>query len=193
MNIAWDTFIAHEIFKGPQVIPLVPQEEGGPSRQPDVDETETTSVPVFVTYKRGTKRLFATARRVLSPPEVEGVSFSSPNHRQMLSSPRVKGDFPSSPIEQVQGRDIGKQQMHEESPTEGQDKDFVLVEEDYTDLGFQSSKLKDMIIKEKDAEIQALSLDFETNGLSIFLGKRISNWKTSNLLWSYKQLEKIGK
>jgi len=31
LNIPWDTFIAHEIFKGPQVIPSVPQEEGGTS------------------------------------------------------------------------------------------------------------------------------------------------------------------
>lgn len=29
LNIPWDTFIAHEIFKGPQVIPSVPQEERG--------------------------------------------------------------------------------------------------------------------------------------------------------------------
>ncbi len=49
--------------------------------------------------------------------------------------------------------------MHEEGPTEVQDRDFVLIEEDVTDLGSQSSKLKDMIIKEKEAEIQALSLD----------------------------------
>jgi len=48
--------------------------------------------------------------------------------------------------------------MHKEGPTEGQDRDFVLIEEDVTDLGSQSSKL---IIKEKEAEIQALSLDLE--------------------------------
>ena len=86
LNIPWDTFNAHEIFKGPQVIPSVSQEEGVPSRQPDVHETETTGVPMFVTYERGTRRIFATARQVLSPPRVEGVSFSSPDQRKMLSS-----------------------------------------------------------------------------------------------------------
>jgi len=103
--------------------------------------------------------LFTAAKRVLSPPRVEGVSFSSLDHRKILSSPRVKGAFPSSIAKQVQGRDKGKKQMHEEGPTEGQDRDFVLIEEDDTDLGSQSSSLKDMIIKEKEAKIQALSLD----------------------------------
>ena len=51
--------------------------------------------------------------------------------------------------------------MHDEGPSKGQDRDFILVEEDDTDLGSQSSKLKDVIIKEKEAEIQALSLDLE--------------------------------
>ena len=51
--------------------------------------------------------------------------------------------------------------MHEEGPTEGQDRDFILMEEDVTNLGSQSSRSKDMIIKEKEAEIQALSLNLE--------------------------------
>ena len=51
--------------------------------------------------------------------------------------------------------------MHEEVVLEGQEKDFILIEEDVTNLGSQSSRLKDMIIKEKEAEIQALSLDLE--------------------------------
>lgn len=51
--------------------------------------------------------------------------------------------------------------MHDEGPSEGQDRAFVLVEEDDTVLGSQSSRLKDMIIKEKEDEIQALSLDLE--------------------------------
>ena len=36
-----------------------------------------------------------------------------------------------------------------------------MVEEDDIDLGSQSSRLKDVIFKEKEAEIQALSLDLE--------------------------------
>ena len=51
--------------------------------------------------------------------------------------------------------------MHEEGPTKGQGRDFILIEEDVTDLGSQNSKLKDMIIKEKEVEIQALSLNLE--------------------------------
>ena len=51
--------------------------------------------------------------------------------------------------------------MHDEGPSEGKDREFVLVGKDGTDLGSQSSRLKDMIIKEKEAEIQALSLDLE--------------------------------
>ena len=51
--------------------------------------------------------------------------------------------------------------MHDEGPSEGKDEDFVLVEEDDTDLGSQSSRLKDVVIKEKEVEIQALSLDLE--------------------------------
>jgi len=97
LNMPWDTFIVHEIFKGPQVIPSVPQQEGGPSGQPGVHETKTTGVPVYVTYERGTRRLFVAARRVLSSPGMEGVSFSSPDKRKMLSSPGVKGALPSSP------------------------------------------------------------------------------------------------
>jgi len=51
--------------------------------------------------------------------------------------------------------------MHDEGPSEGQDRDFILVEEEDTNLGSQSSKLKDEIIKEKEAEIRILSIDLE--------------------------------
>jgi len=81
------------------VTPLVLQEEGGSSNQLDVHETKTIGVPMFVTYEKATRRLFAAAKRVLSPPGVEGVSFSSPDNRQMLSSPGVKGALPSSSAE----------------------------------------------------------------------------------------------
>ncbi|MCY6488164.1 hypothetical protein, partial [Actinobacillus pleuropneumoniae] len=59
--------------------------------------------------------------------------------------------------------------MHEEIPTEGQDREFILIEEDVTNLGSQSSSIKDMIIKEKEVEIQALSLNLEK-------AKRIINY-----------------
>jgi len=62
LNIPWEAFISHEVFKGPQIFSSVHQEEGGPSGHEQVKETETLGVPVFVTYERGTKRLFASAR-----------------------------------------------------------------------------------------------------------------------------------
>jgi len=49
--------------------------------------------------------------------------------------------------------------MHEESPTKGKDREFILIDEAIIDLGSQSSRIKDMIIKEKEAEIQALSVN----------------------------------
>lgn len=39
--------------------------------------------------------------------------------------------------------------------------DFVVIEDDDIDLGSQSSRLKDMIMKEKEAEIQALLVNLE--------------------------------
>lgn len=50
--------------------------------------------------------------------------------------------------------------MHEEGPSEGQERDFILTQEEDTDLGSQSSRLKE-IIKEKEADIHALSLNLE--------------------------------
>jgi len=40
----------------------VPHEEGGPLGHEKVQETETVGVPVFVTYERGTRKLFAAPR-----------------------------------------------------------------------------------------------------------------------------------
>jgi len=51
--------------------------------------------------------------------------------------------------------------MHEEGPTEGQDRDFILIEEDVMDLSVEDSRIKDMSIKEKEAEIQDLSINLE--------------------------------
>lgn len=82
LGVPWETFIAHEIFKGPKIF-ADPQEEGEPSGQQKELErkTEEAHIHVFVTYEKGTRRLFVAAKRVLSPPGVEGVSFSPPDHR----------------------------------------------------------------------------------------------------------------
>jgi len=76
----------------------------------------------------------------------------------MLSSPTVKRSLLSSLAEQVQ--DEGKQPLHDEGPSEGQDRDFILIQDEDTDLGSQSSRLNE-IIKEQEADIHALSLNLE--------------------------------
>ena len=77
LNMPWETFISHEMFKGAQISSSVHHEEGGPSSHEKVKETEIIGVPVFVKYKRGTRKLFVAARRVLSPQGVEGALPSS--------------------------------------------------------------------------------------------------------------------
>ena len=100
LNIPWETFISHEIFKGPQIPPPTPQEVGGPSSLAKIDEeakeTGNTEVPIFMTYHRGTRRLFAVDRQVFSPWDVEGALPSSSTHRQMLAPQDVEGALPSS-------------------------------------------------------------------------------------------------
>lgn len=94
---------------------------------------------VFVTYQKGTRRLFPAAKQVLSQPGVEGVS------------------LPSS-AKQVQ--DKGNRPLHDEGPSGEQETDFILIQDDDTDLGPQSSKLKE-VIQEQQADINALSLNLE--------------------------------
>lgn len=100
LNIHWETFISHEIFRGPQIPPPVPQEVGGLSRLVKTDEEAkekiTIKVPIFMTYQRGTRRLFTADRRVFSPRGVEGCLPSSSAHRQMLTPQDVEGALPSS-------------------------------------------------------------------------------------------------
>lgn len=102
LNIPLETFISHEIFRGPQIPPLVPQEARGPSSPTKTDEeakeTRTTEVLVFMTNQRGTRRLFAADRRVFSPRDVEGALPSSSAHRQMLTPQDVEGASPSSSV-----------------------------------------------------------------------------------------------
>ena len=106
LNIPWETFIAHEMFKGPQIPSPVHQEEGGPSShgetREEAKETKIVEVPVYLTYQRGTRRLFATIRQVFAPQGVEGALPSSSVHMKMLSPQGVEGDFPSTSTKQVQ-------------------------------------------------------------------------------------------
>lgn len=57
---------------------------------------------MFVTFERGTRKLFAAGKGVLSTQGVEGVSPSSSTHRQMLYPQGVELDLPSSSAKQVQ-------------------------------------------------------------------------------------------
>ena len=63
LGVPWETFIAHEIFKGPQMF-AEPQEEVGSSAQQREHESkiEEAHIPVFITYEKGTRKLFAAAK-----------------------------------------------------------------------------------------------------------------------------------
>lgn len=139
LNVSWDGFISHEVFTSLQVIPSVFHEARGPSHQQEVHETQTTSVPVFITYQKGTRRLFAAAKRVLSPPGMEGILF---------------------PSTKKQVHEKGKKPLHDEGPLEGQERKFILIQDDDSDLGSQSSKLKE-IIQEQEVDIHDLALNLE--------------------------------
>jgi len=70
-GITWDDFISRELFRASWGVSMV-KHEGEPSHQ--FEHHETASVLVFITYQRGTRHLFAVAKRVLSLPVVEGAS-----------------------------------------------------------------------------------------------------------------------
>lgn len=63
-----------------------------------------------------------------------------------------------SPVQQFQ--DKGKRPLHDEGPSDEQETDFILIQDDDTNLGPQSSKLKE-VIQEQQVEISALSLNLE--------------------------------
>ena len=70
-GITWDDFVSHDFFRASRGL-LEVKHEGEPSHQ--YERHESASVPVYITYQRGTRHLFAAAKRVLSPPGVEGAS-----------------------------------------------------------------------------------------------------------------------
>eukprot|EP00253_Pinus_taeda_P026944 PITA_26944 len=73
---------------------------------------------------RGSRHLFAAAKRVLSPPEVEGAS--------LLAST-------------TQMQDKGKKPMHDERPSGEQEAEFILIQDDDADV--ESARLR-MTIRE---------------------------------------------
>jgi len=136
-GITWDDFISRDFFKASQGPSEAGHETSGPSHQHEGHDPHTATIPVFITYQKGTRQLFAAAKRVLSPPRVEGAL------------------FPTS-VPQVQDR--GKRPMQDEGPSGEQD--FILVQDDDTDMGQQNAHLRE-IIQEQQTEIKALSLNME--------------------------------
>ena len=61
-GISWEDFISRDLFTVPQPPPEVVRDEGGPSHQFDIPEPEHVSSPPFVTYQRGHRSLFTSAR-----------------------------------------------------------------------------------------------------------------------------------
>ena len=94
---------------------------------------------VFFTYQRGTRRLFAVAKRVLSPPRVEGASLPT-------SSPQEHGK--------------GKEPVQEEGPSGERETEFFLLQDDETDAEPTNEELTE-IIQEQQSVIDSLSLDLE--------------------------------
>ena len=139
-GIAWDDFISRDFFSTSQVLSEVKQ-EGEPS--PRYERHETASVPVFITYQKGTMCLFAAEKRVLSPPGVEGASLP-----------------PSTSQEQDKGKEPMQDEAPSGEPSGERDTEFVLLHDDETDTEPTSAQLKE-IIQEQQSEIEALSLDLE--------------------------------
>ena len=125
-GITWDDFISRDLFSTSQVDSKVEHEIGGPSHQYECHET--TTMPVFITYQRGSRHLFASAKQVLSPPRVEGAS------------------LPTSTT-QEQGR--GKEQVHDEGPlgepSGEREIELVLLHDDETDTEPTNAELREII------------------------------------------------
>jgi len=145
-GIAWEDFISRDFFNAPQVVSEAKHEIGGPSHQHE--HHETTVVPFSITYQRGypkgTTHLFAAAKRVLSPPGVEGASL---------------------PTSKIQVQDKGNNPKHDEGPSgvppgERKIRLILLRDDDDTDTRPQNAQLKE-IFQEKETKIHSLTLKLE--------------------------------
>lgn len=135
-GIPWEEFISWEFFTRTPPHPEIVHEDGGPSQQHDIPETRHVSSPPLVTYQRGHRALFAAARWVFSPHQVEGVSPSSSAPR-VLSPHQVEG---ASFLTIAQVSERGKQPMIEEGLSGDPDIDIIDL-----DVCFPSSELKEII------------------------------------------------
>ena len=99
-GISWAEFISHEVFTAtsrPQPKPHIIHEEGGPSHKPDIIVPRHVVSPPQCTYQKGHRTLFAAARRVLSPHQVEVASLPTAAQvaergKQPMIEERVSGD-----------------------------------------------------------------------------------------------------
>ena len=85
-------------------------------------------MPVFITYQRGSRHLFAAEKRVLSLPGVEGASL---------------------PASKTQEQERGKEPMHDEGPSgepSGErETEFFLLHDDDTDTEPTNAELREII------------------------------------------------
>jgi len=132
-GITWDDFISRDFFRVLERVSEV-RHEGEPSQQYEHHEIR----PISITYQRGTRPLFAAAKRVLSPPSVEG------------------GSLPTS-APQVQEK--GKNPKRKERPS-GEPSGFVIIHDDETASDSEEASYK-RIIKEQETDIHTLQLQLE--------------------------------
>lgn len=169
-GISWEEFISRESFTvPPQPDPEVIHEEGGPSQQHDMPVPRHVSSLPLITYQRGQRALFAAARRVLSPQQVEGVSPSSSSAQRVLSPHLVEGALLSSP---AQAEQRGKEPMIEEEMTGDVDIDIIDL-----DTRSPTSELQETI-QQKEAENRLLQQKLE-----------MAQWTINYLEQCNKQLE----
>jgi len=140
-GITCEDFISHDFFSTPPAVLEVEHDVGGPSHQ--FEHHEATTMLVYISYQRGSRPLFAIAKRMLSPLVVEGASLPT-----------------SAPQEQSRGQEP----LHDEGPSgvpSGErETEFVLLQDDDTDREPTNEELRE-VIQEQQAEIEALSLDLE--------------------------------
>lgn len=161
-GISWEDFISRDFFTVPQPPPEIVHDEGGPSHQFDIPEPEHVSTPACITYQRGHRALFASAQRVLSPHQVEGVSPSTA---------------------QVQVQDRGKQPIFDEGPTGDPDTDIIDL-----DISSPSSELKE-IIQQQKAENRLLQQKLEMENWAInYLEQRNKQLEDENALYELRRI-----
>ena len=117
--------------------------------------------------------MFVASRQVFTPQGGEGTLSSSSVHRKMLSPQGVEGALLSTSTKQVQVEQLrkGKEKVQEDDLDDDQEKKFQLEDHDdepeqhdteIIDLEAQEREnVKDDIIQEKEAQIQALTDNLE--------------------------------